>query len=328
MQNHEHYFLTEVDILYSDKIYSSAKVLKTQLMLCFDANVYNIKIYTQAEHNAKFNTKYDVNKSLLTLYLFYHKNSIDTFNGSVFNSLSDIFSNLRHKLNNFRHKYPDLELCHVNTKIIKLHNDEYKIIVEYKIKMDMDDCSKYLASSTLNNHVQLKDIYDSNNKMLIKLPYADQVMGKGFKGILLHPRMFLIAFWQVHKHCKVVTSYSDDTSLTNIEVFNIFIIPHIEYINIQKQEQEHERQEEELKKQEEERQRLEQQELKRQAEEERQKEIARIDNTVLQCIICKDNKITTVFNCGHTCCDKCSNNINTCHNCRSDISARHPIYIS
>jgi hypothetical protein len=46
-----------------------------------------------------------------------------------------------------------------------------------------------------------------------------------------------------------------------------------------------------------------------------------------ECKICKERKIDTVFNCGHTCCTECGTNLKSCFMCRGPIISRLRIYL-
>eukprot|EP00002_Diphylleia_rotans_P009145 TRINITY_DN1915_c0_g3_i2.p1 TRINITY_DN1915_c0_g3~~TRINITY_DN1915_c0_g3_i2.p1 ORF type:complete len:177 (-),score=33.92 TRINITY_DN1915_c0_g3_i2:224-754(-) len=50
-------------------------------------------------------------------------------------------------------------------------------------------------------------------------------------------------------------------------------------------------------------------------------------NASLQCPICFSEPVNVVFQCGHSCCQRCGSQLSTCHICRQRITTRNPLFI-
>jgi len=49
-----------------------------------------------------------------------------------------------------------------------------------------------------------------------------------------------------------------------------------------------------------------------------------VKNSNFECILCRNNNVDTMFNCGHTCCVKCAHNLlsvdKICHMCKQIVT--------
>ena len=319
MSDCEHYVFTAIMIEFDPRQYTNATVVRNQISSLFKSDEYvSFRLYTADEHKEQF--KYIKEpKNKLILYILFTKLKIFTF--GLKDTLCQHHRNISHYINNITYKYPDLDISYDKIKLIKPSDNEYKTFVTCKMSGDLKYDWKYLRESSLNNTILFTEIYNSGNKLSIVYPYTDELVGKGVLIIVRHPIMICKAInkW---RHNIIDTKYFE-AKVIESEIFKILMSDHNAIMQVKQQQADQERlaQEQEMLAAEQARE----ERLKK--EKEREEEIVKIDNTVLQCTLCRVNKINIVLNCGHVCCNECSVKLKECHNCRGEIQTMNQLFI-